>query len=263
MVSVCGLVLGAMPASAAPEDFVEACSNGIAVPDSEDNPGLVQDCAVLLSIRDTLAGDATLDWSADIPILEWEGVVVSRTDNATRVTYLRLGRKNLTGRIPPEIGSLSSLEGLHLSSNRLTGEIPPEIGDLSKLQSLALNSNDLTGEIPKEFARLSRLLGLYLHENNLAGSISALRGLALNALTLDGNDLTGCVSRSLREFAVQDLYTYGLPDCPDPPTPPDTGAGLAPTPHGALPVAVNVFAVLALATAVLGIVGGLRTRSRP
>lgn len=49
----------------------------------------------------------------------------------------------------------------------------------------------------------------------------------------------------------------------DPPAPGDTGTGLAPTPHGAVPIAVNVFAVLATALAVLGIVVGFRTRYRP
>ena len=48
----------------------------------------------------------------------------------------------------------------------------------------------------------------------------------------------------------------------DTPAPADTGSGLAPTPHAALPVAVNVFAVLATVGALLGIVAGLR-RYRP
>ena len=49
-------------------------------------------------------------------------------------------------------------------------------------------------------------------------------------------------------------------DCP---APGDTGTGLAPTPPGALPIALNLFAVLATALAVLGIVVGLGTRYRP
>lgn len=49
-------------------------------------------------------------------------------------------------------------------------------------------------------------------------------------------------------------------DCP---APGDTGTGLAPTPPAALPVAVNVFAILATLVAILGIVAGFRTRYRP
>ncbi|MDE2668046.1 MAG: hypothetical protein OXI51_00135 [Chloroflexota bacterium] len=48
-------------------------------------------------------------------------------------------------------------------------------------------------------------------------------------------------------------------DCP---APGDTGTGLAPAPPAALPVAVNVFAILATLLAILGIVVGLRTRYR-
>ena len=49
------------------------CSTGAAVSDPDDNPGLVSDCEALLASRDTLAGTATLDWSAERPIAEWEG----------------------------------------------------------------------------------------------------------------------------------------------------------------------------------------------
>ena len=53
-----------------------ACATGGAVPDPDDNPGLVSDCATLLAARDTLAGTATLNWAADTPMSEWDGVSV-------------------------------------------------------------------------------------------------------------------------------------------------------------------------------------------
>ena len=56
------------------------CSTGAAVPDPANNPGLVSDCEALLAGRDTLAGTATLDWSADVPIAQWEGVTVGGCD---------------------------------------------------------------------------------------------------------------------------------------------------------------------------------------
>ena len=37
---------------------------------------------------------------------------------------MRLGSNGLTGPIPPELGSLASLESMDLSSNELTGPIP-------------------------------------------------------------------------------------------------------------------------------------------
>ena len=41
----------------------------------------------------------------------------------------------MTGEIPAELGSLSSLERLHLGSNQLTGEIPAELGSLPNLEA--------------------------------------------------------------------------------------------------------------------------------
>ena len=45
-----------------------------ALTDAADNPGLVSDCNTLLAARDTLAGSATLNWSADLAIEDWDGV---------------------------------------------------------------------------------------------------------------------------------------------------------------------------------------------
>ena len=55
----------------------------------------------------------------------------------------------MSGEIPPELGSLSSLEWLELNSNQLSGEIPPELGNLSNLIWLELSNNLLTGCIPE------------------------------------------------------------------------------------------------------------------
>jgi Leucine-rich repeat (LRR) protein len=43
---------------------------------------------------------------------------------------------NITGNIPPELGSMTALQELDLSTNYLTGTIPPQLGNLANLQSL-------------------------------------------------------------------------------------------------------------------------------
>ncbi len=53
-----------------------ACENGTVVADPTNNPALVADCSVLLALRDELAGSATLNWSASLPIDDWDGVSV-------------------------------------------------------------------------------------------------------------------------------------------------------------------------------------------
>ncbi len=141
-----GLAFGATPAQAAPEDFIEACSNGIAVPRPEDNRGLVQDCAILLSVRDTVAGDGSLDWSPDMPVTGWEGIELK--GSPLGVFRVDLAHKGLTGSIPREIALLSDLEFLSLRGNRLVGEIPEALVDLVNLRILYLSENGLQGCIP-------------------------------------------------------------------------------------------------------------------
>ena len=64
------------------------------------------------------------------------------------MTYLWLHNNQLSGEIPPELGSLSELTWLNLSSNQITGPIPAELGNLSSLTDLNLAGNQLVGCIP-------------------------------------------------------------------------------------------------------------------
>ena len=103
---------------------------GLAVADQTDNPGLMGDCMALLAARDTLRGTATLNWSVDTAIADWDGVTVSST-TPKNVTGLDLSEESLTGSIPAELGDLRELQTLDLSDNSLTGEIPAELGKRS------------------------------------------------------------------------------------------------------------------------------------
>jgi hypothetical protein len=76
-----------------------------------------------------------------------------------------LDNNQLTGSIPPEIGSLTKLNTLILDHNQLTGSIPAEIGNLTNLSNLYLCSNQLTGAIPGEINNLSKLACLDLNNN--------------------------------------------------------------------------------------------------
>ena len=185
-----------------------ACSMG-AVPDPANNPGLVSDCEALLASRDTLAGDATLDWSADRPIEEWEGVAVGGTPQ--RITRLQLHSKGLNGEIPPELGSLVHLQALDLSSNDLTGQIPPELGDLATLLQLWLNRNKLTGQIPSELGSLSNLQELGLGLNDLSGSIPPELGNLSNLREIWINDtnVTGEIPSELGDLSnLEEFFMY-------------------------------------------------------
>jgi len=86
-------------------------------------------------------------------------------------TMLHLGRNNLTGVIPEEIGQLKALVSMDLRSNKLTGEIPQSICNLSNLETLDLSGNHLTGTIPIGLNSLHFLSKFNISNNDLEGPI--------------------------------------------------------------------------------------------
>ena len=103
---------------------IGACPGGLVVADPEANPGLVEDCQVLLGLREDLAGSAELGWYDHTPIERWEGVFLG--GSPPRVHSLGLDGAGVTGRLSPELGKLTALRSLSIygsndpSSNRLT-----------------------------------------------------------------------------------------------------------------------------------------------
>ena len=166
-------------------------------------PGLFEDGARLMGMRDSLAGDAVLNWSYARPVSSWQGVFVEQYG---RVVALELRDMNLTGRIPPELSELNHLYLLRLDGNRLTGAIPPELGNLTRPTMLSLDGNRLTGPIPPEIANLSNLTQLWLADNRLTGSIPPeLAGIERLSLAVAGNDFHGCPQRELQRLRNHDI----------------------------------------------------------
>ena len=191
------------------------CLTRGAVSDST-NTGLVSDCDALLAVRDTLAGTASLNWSADTSIARWEGITLLGTPE--RVAGLNLSDKSLDGEIPSELGDLSMLAKLNLRSNQLSGSIPGSLGRLSKLTNLNLRSNQLSGSIPGSLGRLARLTVLNLHSNDLSGDIPDLSTTMLEELYLannydemvEGSGLTGPVPAWLNGMtSMRELWLWG------------------------------------------------------
>ena len=210
------------PPSPVPE---ELCSNGVVVPNPEVNPGLVGDCVVLLSVRGVLVGDdgtlaaeSVLNWNADLPITQWDGVstvepgrrAVAYSVGETpptprpvglpdRVRILKPGWQALSGQVPAELAGLTGLDTLVLDSPYLTGDIPSALGQLVNLERLVLG-NGLTGPIPPELGRLVNLERLVLG-NGLTGPIPPELGRLVNLKELRlGNGLTGPIPSELGEL---------------------------------------------------------------
>ncbi len=178
------------------------CSNGIVVPRPQSNTTLVEHCQTLLNIKRTLAGDAKLNWSDEIPMKFWHGIHLNRTGN--KLDFLVLYRRGLTGTIPPEIGELVDLQFLALSHNQLSGEIPEEIKMLRNMWGLYVDANQLTGQIPHGLWNLNALEELSLGENDFTGElppeIANLRRLTY--LNLQVTQLSGSIPVELTQLGL-------------------------------------------------------------
>ena len=236
-----------IPESRQPVDL-SVCSAGIVVPDPEANPGLVQDCETLLTLRDTLAGDGHLAWDGSTPIDQWQGIGLEHHHRAAvlgyadptampRVRRLELFGRELTGRLSPEISRLTELESIEIGSTSIGGIIPPEWGRLTKLLALSLAGNGLEGPIPPELGDMERLLTLNLGYNSLSGTVppelakatevwqlSLRDNLLVGSIpveydvftkialpSLSGNLWGGCIPWGLRNVWME---ATGLPKCP-------------------------------------------------
>ena len=147
-------------------------------------------------------------WLSDEPIGEWYGVI---TDRNGRVVSLSLDDNNLTGELPPELGSLTRLDVLSLSLNNLSGELPSELGALICLEVLDLSLNNLSGGIPEELGNLTQLEELDLSLNNLSGEIPPELANLINLedLFLDHNNLRGEIPPGLANLPDLERLSLG------------------------------------------------------
>ena len=217
------------------------CATGGAVSDPSNNPGLVSDCEALLAARDVLAqgladGEPWLNWSADTPMAEWDGIgddslegspqrvtrlylhglrldgsIPAALAGLTALEELYLHDNDLTDEIPAELGSLSSLVYLHAYNNDLSGEIPAALGNLAALRELRLDSNDLSGQLPPQLGRLTSVTRLWFADNDLSGTIPPEFGNMTNLdwLNLGRNNIGGDIPEELGNLSrLRRLYIY-------------------------------------------------------
>ncbi|BBN20791.1 hypothetical protein Mp_zg01480 [Marchantia polymorpha subsp. ruderalis] len=119
---------------------------------------LTHDGQILLRFKANLLNpeDVLPSWnkSDDTPCA-WVGVRCNA--NTSRVTYLNIPYKRLSGSISAELGKLTQLRRLVLHENRLVGPIPLSIRNLTFLRTLYLRGNALSGNIPDELGELMNI----------------------------------------------------------------------------------------------------------
>ncbi len=205
----------------------ELCSNGRTVDDPDDNIALLSDCSSLLDANYSLSASPPLNWSADLPMEEWEGVIIG--GSPSQVIELNLAERGLSGEILGDFDSLSglrsliltgneftgtmpwpgspeSLEVLELGSNRFSGKMHRPWGGFTNLELLDVYDNKLEGEIPWELGNLRNLRTLILEGNRLNGEIPADLGKLknLDIMSLSDNRLVGEIPDELAD--IPDLY---------------------------------------------------------
>ena len=188
------------------DDYLASCSESL-VSNPEDNPGLVEDCETLLSIRDGLGGGGGfLNWNPRVPMSGWRYVTLG--GSPPRVVGLEVYSSSRIARVSPQLAALDGLEWLVIAGKSLFGPLPAELGSLSNLRRLTISNTSISGPIPPELGRLANLEVLQLDNNHLAGPVPPELTMLenLRELTLAEDGLSGCVPPELIAKEDQGLH---------------------------------------------------------
>ncbi|XBI40750.1 hypothetical protein VPH35_125302 [Triticum aestivum] len=174
-------------------------------------------------------GGLSASWQNGTDCCKWEGITCMQDGTVTPVL---LPSKGLEGRISQSLGTLAGLQYLDLSHNLLSGGLPLELLSSSSIAILDVSFNQLNGtlhELPSSTpARPLQLQVLNISSNLFAGQFpsaiwKAMENLA--ALNASSNSFTGRITtqfcNSSPSFTLLNLRTnkfsgnipQGLSDC--------------------------------------------------
>ncbi|KAF8022005.1 hypothetical protein BT93_G2209 [Corymbia citriodora subsp. variegata] len=115
--------------------------------------------------------------------------IPKNTSGCINLRAVDLCKNQLSGEVPPEIGSLAKLWGLCLGRKNLTGSfpsfvgsLPRALGQLTNLTTLNLVGNLLSGTVPHSLYNLSSLVVFDIGFNQIHGSLPTTMGFGLSNL---------------------------------------------------------------------------------
>jgi hypothetical protein len=117
----------------------------------------------------------------------------------------------LTGTLPPELGSLSSLRVLFCYKNKIAGSLPEEFGQLTNLEDLIIHTNRFTNTIPFSIgSNLKKMRVLFFQGNFFSGPLDTnfFKDSKLETIDITNNELTGTLPAGL--FEAPHLQTLAL-----------------------------------------------------
>ncbi|KAF8758176.1 hypothetical protein HU200_010698 [Digitaria exilis] len=162
----------------------------------------------------------------DLSYNQFSGYINLGLGKCSALRILKAGHDNITGTLPDELFSATSLEYLSLSNNQLegtlkaaniiklrnlafldlaangfiSGKVPDSIGQLTKLEELYLDRNNLSGEFPAALSKCTNLRIIKLRDNNFEGELNKVNFSTLSnlrILDLCTNQVTGPIPESL------------------------------------------------------------------
>ncbi|XP_044468029.1 probable LRR receptor-like serine/threonine-protein kinase At1g56140 isoform X2 [Mangifera indica] len=133
-------------------------------------------------------------------------------NSVCRITALKVYALDVSGAIPDELWTLTSLTNLNLGQNFLTGPLSPSIANLTAMQYLSLGINALSGELPKELGLLTELILFGIGTNNFSGPLPSELGdwTKLEQLYIDSSGVSGEIPSSFAN--LQSLTTVWASD---------------------------------------------------
>lgn len=180
--------------------------------------------AILSDLNSGMTTPVTLNWSASLPIADWEGVTLN--SDGDDVVKLELSGRGFQGVLPTtNIYKLTEIEHLDLSDNGLTGEVLVGYGNiLLSLTYLDLSRNKLTKVNLQSFGG-GELKYLYLNDNEIStttGNVDTVTSLPnLVDIDLSNNLLSSSLTlqsgvagpANLRLFSIKNNSLKGtLPE---------------------------------------------------
>ncbi|GAA4272082.1 leucine-rich repeat domain-containing protein [Aquimarina gracilis] len=160
--------------------------------------------------KNTLEGNRP--WQINDPnsqVTDWYGVYVTNG----KVVQLDMFKNNLTGVLPPSLGTFTDMNKLVLSGNDIGGELPDSLIHLTKLQAIHLSNNEFTGAIPiLKLLNASKITYLYFDGNNFSGPIPPEIGQLSNLVyvSLSYNELSGNIPVEITQLPnLVTLYFSG------------------------------------------------------
>ncbi|KAE9451213.1 hypothetical protein C3L33_16882, partial [Rhododendron williamsianum] len=127
--------------------------------------------------------------------LDVTGGIPEELWSLTSLTKMNLGRNYLTGPLSSSIANLTQMQWLNLGVNALSGEVPKELGKLTNLSQLGIGTNNFSGSLPSELGNLIKLQNLYFDSSGVSGAIPSTFAALQNLQLVWGsdNELTGSI----------------------------------------------------------------------